>query len=47
MPEKIAVQRREVAELFEPVAKFPGIKIELTDYLEVLENLKGMMVNFI
>ena len=47
MPGIIVTTREDVKELFEPVAKVLGIRVEIVEYIEALEQLQEMMMGML
>jgi hypothetical protein len=47
MPGIIVTTREDVKELFEPVAKALGIRIEIVEYIKAMEQLQEMMMGFL
>jgi hypothetical protein len=47
MPGTGLVTRENVAEPFEPVVKILGIRIEMVEYIEAMEQLQEMIMGYL
>ncbi|MEQ8224002.1 MAG: hypothetical protein ABRQ37_16925 [Candidatus Eremiobacterota bacterium] len=39
--------REDVKELFDPVAGAPGIRVDIVEYIEAMEQLQEMMMGYL